>query len=182
MRALRDMNLPKFVFEDVPLFLGLIADLFPGLDCPRVRYPNFNDAVEAVLVDNKYVLLPHQVLIDSRLALSWPYIRIKATSFPEPFECHSVRVIVRASSTRYDFWSQRGSALVGWGGGRLNNRMYLAHSINLVRISGNIGILISLALWEAPCLTEKSFPCSPLIPFIIPIRARVLTVTFEWVQ
>ena len=61
MRALRDMNLPKFVFEDVPLFLGLIADLFPGLDCPRVRYPNFNDAVEAVLEDNKYVLLPHQV-------------------------------------------------------------------------------------------------------------------------
>ncbi len=61
MRALRDMNLPKFVFEDVPLFLGLIADLFPGLDCPRVRYPNFNDAVEAVLQDNKYVLLPHQV-------------------------------------------------------------------------------------------------------------------------
>lgn len=61
MRALRDMNLPKFVFEDVPLFLGLIADLFPGLDCPRVRYPNFNDAVEAVLQDNKYILLPHQV-------------------------------------------------------------------------------------------------------------------------
>ncbi|CAH3028713.1 unnamed protein product, partial [Porites evermanni] len=60
MRALRDMNLPKFVFEDVPLFLGLIADLFPGLDCPRVRYPNFNDAVEAVLQDNKYILLPHQ--------------------------------------------------------------------------------------------------------------------------
>ena len=61
MRALRDMNLPKFVFEDVPLFLGLISDLFPGLDCPRVRYPNFNDAVEGVLQDNKYILLPHQV-------------------------------------------------------------------------------------------------------------------------
>lgn len=37
MRALRDMNLPKFVFDDVPLFLGLINDLFPGMDCPRVR-------------------------------------------------------------------------------------------------------------------------------------------------
>ena len=36
MRALRDMNMPKFVFEDVPLFLGLINDLFPGLSCPRV--------------------------------------------------------------------------------------------------------------------------------------------------
>uniref|UniRef100_A0A4W6GCG3 Dynein axonemal heavy chain 10 n=1 Tax=Lates calcarifer TaxID=8187 RepID=A0A4W6GCG3_LATCA len=61
MRALRDMNLPKFVFEDVPLFLGLISDLFPGLDCPRVRYPNFNDAVEEILQENKYVILPNQV-------------------------------------------------------------------------------------------------------------------------
>lgn len=61
MRALRDMNLPKFVFEDVPLFLGLISDLFPGLDCPRVRYPDFNDAVESVLEENNYVLMPHQV-------------------------------------------------------------------------------------------------------------------------
>lgn len=62
MRALRDMNLPKFVFEDVPLFLGLIGDLFPGLDCPRVRYPNFNDAVEAVLEDNGYKMLDVQVI------------------------------------------------------------------------------------------------------------------------
>ncbi|XP_069353306.1 dynein axonemal heavy chain 10 isoform X2 [Eulemur rufifrons] len=61
MRALRDMNLPKFVFEDVPLFLGLISDLFPGLDCPRVRYPDFNDAVEHVLEESGYVVLPVQV-------------------------------------------------------------------------------------------------------------------------
>lgn len=79
MRALRDMNLPKFVFEDVPLFLGLIADLFPGLDCPRVRYPNFNDAVEAVLQENKYVLLPHQVraLLYLQLHFSWVTVRIE---------------------------------------------------------------------------------------------------------
>lgn len=30
MRALRDSNLPKFVYDDVPLFLGLVGDLFPG--------------------------------------------------------------------------------------------------------------------------------------------------------
>ncbi|XP_062480123.1 dynein axonemal heavy chain 10 isoform X3 [Pezoporus occidentalis] len=61
MRALRDMNLPKFVFEDVPLFLGLISDLFPGLDCPRVRYPNFHAAVEQVLEEGGYIVLPVQV-------------------------------------------------------------------------------------------------------------------------
>eukprot|EP00958_Prasinococcus_capsulatus_P027403 scaffold5502_cov390-Prasinococcus_capsulatus_cf.AAC.6 len=57
MRALRDMNLPKFVFEDVPLFLGLINDLFPGLDCPRVRYPQLNDVVEKDLESQGYQVL-----------------------------------------------------------------------------------------------------------------------------
>ncbi|XP_061623123.1 dynein axonemal heavy chain 10-like [Phyllopteryx taeniolatus] len=61
MRALRDMNLPKFVFDDVPLFLGLISDLFPGLECPRVHYANFTLAVEEVLQESKYILLPVQV-------------------------------------------------------------------------------------------------------------------------
>lgn len=61
MRALRDMNYPKFVFEDVPLFLGLIRDLFPGMDCPRVGYPDFNEAVETAFDSNNYVVLPEQV-------------------------------------------------------------------------------------------------------------------------
>ncbi|KAF2892470.1 hypothetical protein ILUMI_13689 [Ignelater luminosus] len=61
MRALRDMNYPKFVFDDVPLFLGLIQDLFPGLDCPRVGYPDFNAAVEKTLVSQGYIVLPIQV-------------------------------------------------------------------------------------------------------------------------
>ncbi|XP_017781324.1 PREDICTED: dynein heavy chain 10, axonemal [Nicrophorus vespilloides] len=61
MRALRDMNFPKFVFEDVPLFLGLIRDLFPGMDCPRVGYPDFNEAVEKSLEKRRYIVLPDQV-------------------------------------------------------------------------------------------------------------------------
>ena len=54
MRALRDANMPKFVFEDVPLFLGLINDLFPGLDCPRVAYPDLKDAIETDMVNHNY--------------------------------------------------------------------------------------------------------------------------------
>ena len=45
-RALRDMNMPKFVFEDVPLFQGLLADLFPGLNVPRVSFEALKVAVE----------------------------------------------------------------------------------------------------------------------------------------
>ena len=37
--------MPKFVFDDVPLFRGLIADLFPGLDLPRVAYPQLKAAI-----------------------------------------------------------------------------------------------------------------------------------------
>ena len=59
------MNHPKFVFEDVPLFLGLIKDLFPGLECPRVGYPDFNSAVAEVLQKDGYIVLPHQVSIGS---------------------------------------------------------------------------------------------------------------------
>jgi len=58
---LRDTNLPKFLCEDVPLFLGLTRDLFPGLDCSRVGYPNFEAAVETALREEGYVVLPAQV-------------------------------------------------------------------------------------------------------------------------
>lgn len=49
------------MFEDVPLFLGQIKDLFPGLECPRVGYPDFNAAVTEVLEKNGYIVLAHQV-------------------------------------------------------------------------------------------------------------------------
>ncbi|XP_016337659.1 dynein heavy chain 11, axonemal [Sinocyclocheilus anshuiensis] len=35
MQALRDFNMPQIVSEDVPVFLGLIRDLFPGLEVER---------------------------------------------------------------------------------------------------------------------------------------------------
>jgi dynein heavy chain len=33
MRALRDFNLPKIINDDKPIFLGLIGDLFPKIEC-----------------------------------------------------------------------------------------------------------------------------------------------------
>jgi dynein heavy chain len=41
MRALRDFNIPKIVADDMPIFMGLLGDLFPGRDPPRKRDMDF---------------------------------------------------------------------------------------------------------------------------------------------
>uniref|UniRef100_A0A6E8V0M9 Dynein heavy chain 10, axonemal n=1 Tax=Anopheles coluzzii TaxID=1518534 RepID=A0A6E8V0M9_ANOCL len=61
MRTLFDMNFPKFVFDDVPLFMGLIKDLFPGVDYPRVGYPDFNEAVKEVLLADGFIIIQKQM-------------------------------------------------------------------------------------------------------------------------
>lgn len=48
MRCLRDMNMSKFVAEDVPLFLSLIDDLFPSLKADRASFPDISGALEKV--------------------------------------------------------------------------------------------------------------------------------------
>jgi len=54
MRALRDMNAPKFVYEDVPLFQGLINDLFPGVDLQRVGYEGMKEKIVDILEKGKF--------------------------------------------------------------------------------------------------------------------------------
>ena len=54
MRALRDMNMPKFVYDDVPLFKGLIKDLFPGLDPQRVGYEDLKEKIVEFMDQNGY--------------------------------------------------------------------------------------------------------------------------------
>ena len=51
MRTLRDMNLSKFVAEDVPLFLSLIGDLFPGLKADKAAFPDVEAALKKQIAE-----------------------------------------------------------------------------------------------------------------------------------
>ncbi|NXF09729.1 DYH9 protein, partial [Smithornis capensis] len=51
MRSLRDFNIPKIVTDDVPVFLGLVGDLFPALDVPRKRDLNFEASVRQAVLE-----------------------------------------------------------------------------------------------------------------------------------
>ena len=45
LRALRDVNVPKFLKDDLPLFENIILDLFLGVDKPVVNYGNLFTAI-----------------------------------------------------------------------------------------------------------------------------------------
>eukprot|EP00058_Branchiostoma_floridae_P018235 XP_002603724.1 hypothetical protein BRAFLDRAFT_93046 [Branchiostoma floridae] len=53
MRALRDFNIPKIVTDDLPIFMGLIGDLFPALDVPRKRDMDLEAAVRKTTLELK---------------------------------------------------------------------------------------------------------------------------------
>ncbi|MGH0121561.1 UNVERIFIED_CONTAM: hypothetical protein FKN15_040688 [Acipenser sinensis] len=53
MRALRDFNVPKIVTDDMPVFMGLIGDLFPALDVPRKRDLDFEKIVKQSVLQLK---------------------------------------------------------------------------------------------------------------------------------
>ena len=56
MRTLRDMNMSKFVAEDVPLFISLIDDLFPAQKAERTHFPEISAALDKARAEHPRLL------------------------------------------------------------------------------------------------------------------------------
>jgi len=92
MRALRDCNVPKLVFDDVEVFLGTVTDIFPGIDLPRRRDPAFEAVCREACIDQK--LQPEETFL----------AKISATQ--ELFEVrHSIFVLGPPGSGKTAVWN-----------------------------------------------------------------------------
>ncbi|KAK6170907.1 hypothetical protein SNE40_019193 [Patella caerulea] len=92
MRALRDFNIPKIVADDMPIFMGLISDLFPALDVPRKRNLEFEALIKQATLDQK--LQPEDNFI------------LKVVQLQELFEVrHSVFLLGHTGTGKSGVWN-----------------------------------------------------------------------------
>jgi len=58
IRALRDSNVPKFLADDIPLFIAIVRDLFPGVTLPTTDYAVLEASICARLLEEKLQVVP----------------------------------------------------------------------------------------------------------------------------
>lgn len=54
LRALMDVNIPKFTLNDVPLFSSITSDLFPETKLPKIDYGRLHESFVSYCEEKKY--------------------------------------------------------------------------------------------------------------------------------
>uniref|UniRef100_A0A8C4EGR3 Dynein axonemal heavy chain 12 n=1 Tax=Dicentrarchus labrax TaxID=13489 RepID=A0A8C4EGR3_DICLA len=65
LRSIKDVNEPKFLSHDIPLFNGITSDLFPGISLPEADYQLFLEVAEECC--KKHNVQPTQVFIQKMI-------------------------------------------------------------------------------------------------------------------
>jgi dynein heavy chain len=98
MRALRDFNLPKIISYDRSIFLGLIRDLFPGIEVKAKTNPTLTEAVETVTLDEG--LLAEEMFVLKCVQL-YEILQVR----------HCMFIIGNAGSAKSTIWKMTAKAL-----------------------------------------------------------------------
>jgi len=62
LRGLRDINVPKFLTQDLPLFAGIISDLYPRVAPSAIVYDDLLDALSRCCL--KVYVQPVNIFVD----------------------------------------------------------------------------------------------------------------------
>lgn len=148
LKAMKDMNLPKFVKEDVPLFLGMLGDLFPGVEpqgagLEELRAATVDELEAERLEVNEHLVTKclhlwdtlntrHGVMVVGRTAsgktVTWRTLagalrRLKEAGVPGPYEAVRVSLLNPKSVTMDELYGSYNQATREWKDGILSDLM-----------------------------------------------------------